>query len=56
MSHPINSEIYERILENEDFTNDIWNQFDNTTKIEILQKSGVDLVEEYKKITQDNEI
>ncbi len=47
MSNPINDKVYEQILNNEAFLNDQWNKFDSTTKVEILQKSGVDLMAEY---------
>ena len=50
MSHPINDQVYEEILEDEGFVNDVWNKFDQTTKVEILQKAGVDWLEEYAKI------
>ena len=50
MSNPINSEIYDRILSDDGFLNDEWNKFDATTKVEILQKSGVDLMAEYSKV------
>lgn len=47
MSHPINSEIYDKILNDEGFINDVWNKFDQTTKIEILTKAGCSLLQEY---------
>ena len=50
MSRPINDIIYEKVLEDEGFIDSLWNQFDQTTKIEILQKSGIDIMEEYIKI------
>ena len=49
MSNPINDTIYQEILNSEGFVNDVWNKFDQTTKVEILQKSGVDLADEYVK-------
>ena len=49
MSHPINSEIYDAILSDDGFLNDQWNKFDATTKVEVLEKSGVDLEAEYAK-------
>ena len=49
----INTEVYEQILDSEGFVNDCWNKFDQTTKIEILQKAGVDLVEEWVKVVGD---
>ena len=50
MSNPINSEIYDNILNDEGFLNDQWNKFDATTKVEVLEKSGVDLEAEYAKV------
>ena len=47
-----NPELYEKILNNEDFLNDVWNSFDQTTKIEILERAGYNLEEEYKKIQE----
>jgi hypothetical protein len=47
MSHPINSEVYEKILNDEEFINKVWNSFDATTKIGILEKAGVDWLNEY---------
>lgn len=49
MSNIANSLIYDQILEDEGFINDEWNKFDATTKIEILQKAGVDLMSEWSK-------
>lgn len=53
MSEPINVDIYERIQNDEEFLDDQWNKFDTTTKIEILEKSGVDLFNEWVKIHGD---
>jgi hypothetical protein len=53
MSHPINSQVYDRILEDEGFLNDLWNKFDTTSKIEALEKLGFDLFNEWVKINGD---
>lgn len=45
----MNPEIYQKLLENEAFLNDCWNSHNVTTKIEILQKSGWDLENEWKR-------
>lgn len=49
MSNSINAELYERLVNDEGFINDVWNHFDTTTKIGILEKSGINLLEEYAK-------
>lgn len=49
MSHPNNTIIYDLILEDEEWVNKQWNKFDQTSKIEILQKAGLDLFEIYNK-------
>lgn len=50
MSEIINDEIYERILDDERFLNDIFTTLDSTTKVEVLQKSGFNMLEEYAKV------
>lgn len=40
MSNPINSEIYEKILDDEGFINDCWNKYGMTDKIATLKLSG----------------
>lgn len=43
----ISEQKYEDILNNDGFLNDLWNEFDATTKVEILQKAGVNLEKEW---------
>lgn len=55
MSNPINDLIYERILQDEGFLNDIWGRFDATTKVEILEKAGVNWLEEWTKVHSEGD-
>lgn len=43
-----NDNIYELILES-DLMDEIWSKLDATTKVEVLQKSGWDLFDEWVK-------
>lgn len=49
MSHPVNAELYDKVLNNEEFLNSIFQKLDNTTKIEVLENSGFDPMEEWIK-------
>ena len=58
MSHPVNDIIYDKILEDEAFINDLWNTLGQTDKISVLQKAGFDMLEEYSKVygsAEDNQ-
>lgn len=54
MKEPMNPEMYDKILNDEKFLNDLWDDFDSSTKIGILEKSGINIFEEYVKVTNNN--
>ena len=47
-------ELYEVMLNDEGFLNDVWHEFDATTKYQLLEKSGCNMTKEYEDYMKRN--
>ena len=48
------NDIYEVMLNDQGFLNDLWHEFDATTKYQILEKAGCNMVKEYEDYMKRN--
>jgi len=49
----MDNKLYEEILNNESFLNDLFTSLDATDKVSVLEKAGFDLEKEYAKWSEE---
>ncbi len=53
MSLQLDNKLYEEILSNDSFLNDLWTSLGATDKVSILEKAGFNLEDEFKKWSEE---